>query len=342
MIGKLWAVRLGSLLLCALMALGASGLAAAETSATDRAAAEALFDQALQLLEKNQADAACPKLEESQRLDPGIGTLLYLADCYRQVGRTASAWATFLEASYEAETRGQTDRQQVAAEQAAALKPQLSYLVLLVEQKEIPGLSVTNDEKEVGKALWDSQTPVDPGKHTIAAQAPGKQPFRGEVVVPPGPGVTEFRVPVLKTLATKPAAATADVAPKPALAVAPLPEREPTSSSQGTWGWVAVAAGGAALVGGGLFSVLAISDNGRADDHCRRDEPTLCADRGVDLGDNARSNAQLATILSGVGGALAVTGVVLILTAPDDSDVAVGASTEAHGTGGRLWLSGAF
>src|SRR3954470_4044560 len=56
--------------------------ARADDTRVDRAAAQALFDQAKELLARDNVTGACPKLEESQRLDPTSGTLINLADCY--------------------------------------------------------------------------------------------------------------------------------------------------------------------------------------------------------------------------------------------------------------------
>ena len=128
------------------------GNAHAQPTAADRAAAEALFQQAQSLMEQGKAAEACPKYEESQRLDPGVGTLLYLADCYETVGRTASSWGTFLEASYAAKDAGQSDRQQIAEENAARLQPTLSTLMLVVDGKETPGLSISSDGQELNSA----------------------------------------------------------------------------------------------------------------------------------------------------------------------------------------------
>src|SRR5689334_20626402 len=84
-----------------------TSLAQAQTSAADKAAAEALFDEGVKLLQKGKYEEACKKLEASERVDSGIGTLLYLADCYEKLGKTASAWATFRAAASKAQSAGQ-------------------------------------------------------------------------------------------------------------------------------------------------------------------------------------------------------------------------------------------
>src|ERR1700759_2729062 len=66
-------------------------------SGSDPATARALFADARKLMAAKHYDQARPKLEESQRLDSGIGTMYNLADCWEHIGRTASAWAMFLD-----------------------------------------------------------------------------------------------------------------------------------------------------------------------------------------------------------------------------------------------------
>ncbi|MCL2451247.1 MAG: hypothetical protein FWD17_20060, partial [Polyangiaceae bacterium] len=63
-----------------------AGHAFAQT-ASEEAAAEALFEQGRDLMLAGRVAEACPKFAESERLDPAPGTLLNLATCYERNGQ---------------------------------------------------------------------------------------------------------------------------------------------------------------------------------------------------------------------------------------------------------------
>jgi thioredoxin-like negative regulator of GroEL len=93
-------------------ALLATSLVLAPTlaRADDTAGAQALFNDGKKLMTSGKYADACPKLEESQRLAPAIGTKFNLADCYEHTGRLASAWAAFLSVAAAARKRRATGR----------------------------------------------------------------------------------------------------------------------------------------------------------------------------------------------------------------------------------------
>jgi hypothetical protein len=302
---------LRSLLACFIVILSALPARAQPTAPIDpaqRAAAETLFNEALALLEQGKAAEACPKLEESQQLDAGIGTLLYLADCYRTLGRTASAWGTLRDASYAAKAAGD-EREAIAVEQAQALESQLSYLTLEIAPQLAPELELSNDGQPVRPAQWGTKIPIDPGEHRLEARAAGYEPWQATVTIAPGPVEQTVRVPALVPQAAAPAPPV-PVNEPPVVAVADAP---PPDRSRRIFGWVLVGVGGASLVTSGVLALLASSDDRAADAECRADAPLLCNERGVELADSARTKATVASVVAGVGVAAVAGGVAVLL-----------------------------
>jgi hypothetical protein len=183
----------------ALLAL-ASSASANPPSATDKAASDSLFKEAKALMAEGHVNDACPKLEESQRLDPTPGTLLNLGDCYERSTptRTASAWGAFRQAEAMSRQRGDADRQAEAARRAEPIEPVLSKVVLSVAPGgKLPGLEVKWDGNAIGAGRIGSAFPVDSGEHTIEAGAPDHKSWTGKVVVKINGGTTKVEIPAL-------------------------------------------------------------------------------------------------------------------------------------------------
>ncbi|HVJ16178.1 MAG TPA: hypothetical protein VM686_12135 [Polyangiaceae bacterium] len=89
------------LLTCALTSLSllvASPLRAEEVPPADGKRAETLFEEGRRALTDEDYALACSKFAESQRLDPGAGTLMNLGTCEEGLGHDAAALANFREA----------------------------------------------------------------------------------------------------------------------------------------------------------------------------------------------------------------------------------------------------
>ena len=289
------------------------------------AAAEVLFAEGKQLVQDGNYAAACPKFEESQKVDPGMGTLYRLADCYEHVGRTASAWASFLEVAGSAKTSGQQARADDAKKRAAALEPTLPKLLIRVTEPDVAGLVVKRGDVVVGKAQWNTPIPVDPGEVALEATAPGRKTWRTAIAIQ-ARASSQVQVPSLEVEAVKAAL------PESPMGAMGAPDRAP--SSFGTQRTVAVVAGAAGVVAlgiGSVFGIVSMSKKGDADTHC--DPNNACDDEGLGLRRDAISSGTLSSIGFVAGGVLAATGVVLWVTAPSRPAQAGAASPRAPRAG---------
>jgi serine/threonine-protein kinase len=322
---------------------------AADPPKTDPAAAQVLFYDARSLMQQGKYAEACPKLEESMRLDAGLGTQFNLADCNEHIGKITTAWAGFLEVAAGSKAANQAEREKVARKRAQALEGRLPKLVIDVAGAP-PGLEVKRDGVVVGTAAWGTAIPVDPGTHRITASAPGKQPW--ETTITTGEGKTA-RVSVPRDLPT----AAVAVAPPPAATTPATPATPPPSAgaqpvasgatvtatssaatndfpapivesagtTQRTIGWIVAGAGVVGVGVGGAFGLSSLGKRNDSRDHCIGDQ---CDSTGVRLRDDAISNGNIATIATIAGAAGVVGGLVLVLTAPN--------GTEQHDRSGKL------
>ncbi len=315
------ASRRGILLVAALLGPFAAQPARAEPPAGDVAMAETLFTDAKQKMASGDYASACPKLAESYRLDPGGGTLTALAVCHEHIGKTATAWAEFVEAASEAHQQGRVDRETFARQHVAALEPGLSRLTVRVapETAQLPNVQVRRDGALIGPAAWGVASPVDPGDHVIEATALDRQPWRSHVVIDPNGDAKEIAIPVLvdqpKPIEAAPSVETSPEA-TPAGREAPAQDRH-GGATQRIVG-LGVGGGGVVLLAiGTVFGVQAISKSSDAKQACKT-QPTCSDPVAVAENNDAKSAALASDLLVGAGIAALGAGAFLFFTAPAD------------------------
>jgi len=293
-----------------------SSPARAAPSASEKAAAEALFQQASALIAKDQLAEACPKLEASQDLDPALGTMLRLADCYDRAGKSASAWALFQEAASLAASVNQSDREAIAAQRARELAARLSKIELKIHRDNWAStLSVSVNGITIPSASWDTPIPVDPGPQRIEASAPGRRSWWTTIEASKGPALSVVEVPKLA-----PAPRVLQQAPAVAWKDSPKAER---GGTQRTLGYIAGGLGLAGLATSGALGYRAYDLNQQSLDQCRKSDANACSAQGKTIREDAQDFALGSTIALAAGGVLVATGVTLLLSAPSSEAPAI-------------------
>lgn len=310
--------------LCLALALAPSARA---DDALDQAAAQAAFRDATALYDKGDYAAACPKLAAAVALTKGqgLGGELLLGQCYEKLGKIASAWATYNEVAAKARQLHQDARAKEASDAAAKLEPSLSYLEidLAPALRDLAGVRVTRDGSEIGRELWGTKIPVDPGSVTIAITAPGKRADE-RVVTIASPGVTPVKIdalaPAPEASAPAPTPTPAPTPPVAAPAPAPTPAAPAPSSTQKIAG---IALGGLGVAGIGAGVVLGLVAKGNykdayAQQHCSESGGHILCDSTTDL-DGARTLGTVATVTFFGGVGLAALGTILFATSPSSA-----------------------
>lgn len=243
-----------------------SNVAYADSTA---ATAQALFEQGRDLLRSGNADEACPKLAESERLEPATGTLLALAMCHEAQGKLASAWAEFTEVAARAAKDGQTERETHSRAKSTELKARLSTLEVQIgaEVAAYPGLEVRRNGMLLGQGAWNVPVPVDGGEYQLEVRANERETWLHSVTVqserdpvvqvvpslPKSPASAPSSTPPLASPSKSDSPPAAPRSVGPALASISEAEPVPAASALKWTGVGLMGAGAASLLVGGYF-----------------------------------------------------------------------------------------
>jgi hypothetical protein len=274
---------------------GVPSVARADHSA-GKSIAEALFQDAKQRLESGDVDGACPKFQDSQKVDPALGTLLYLAICHERQGRSASAWSEFASAASWADRSNEGERGELARKHMAALETRLWRLTIHAPATPIPGLEMQVDGGAMSLAAVDTPLPLDPGDHAIQASAPGRETWHSTLHVPSEAGGATVQIPDLDLASVAPppeSMGASDVLVPPAPPSAP-----PAGSGRAVATWSGGVLGVAGLAMGTVFGVLTFQEKSNVQSLC---PAGACRAGGMDDIHQAHTDATISTVAFSLG-----------------------------------------
>jgi len=282
--------------------------------------ADTAFKEAKQLRDAGHHVEACDKFAASQKLAPGVGVTMYLADCYEKVGRTASAWTEFREAERLAREKHDA-RAAKAHARAHALEPKLRRLTIAISPEAAPGSSeVWMDGNLLSAEQWNVGLAVDPVDHVITLKAPGKveRTLTAHVLADSPAQTVEFQgsgdnvpAPVAVAPVAAVPVAAAVVATTPASTPSPATEANRADAGK-TRRSVELGLMGGAAVGVGVGAAFLVAKNNSMTNGGPNGSPQV--DTGLEVA---------SAVGFGVGAAALVSAIVLYMVTPDAKESAL-------------------
>ncbi|WP_428265982.1 hypothetical protein [Haliangium sp.] len=323
----------GRALLCAGALAALLAAPAAQAQSTSTGAAESLFNDGRELMDKGDFAAACEKFAASHALEASVGALLNLGDCREKNGQPASAWVAYKQAANMARREGDKRRLAFAERRAAAIEPKLSYMVVEVpSERRVDAMSIELGDEILEEPLWGQRAPVDPGEHVIVVTAPGYEPRKVTVSVAPGGDTVTVTIPLLEPKPdARPGASGSTAMPGGEVnpgesgpggtaglgGPGPGPGRDQPAGilTGGRYAAIGLGVVGVAGVATGIaFAMRSQSKWDKGQLHCN--ELNQCDEEGIALAREAADSATVSNISYGVGAACLVGGAALWFLSP--------------------------
>lgn len=293
----------------AVLVAALAGTPARAASPENRAAAQKHLSQAQELKKQRQLAAACQHLEEAERLDPKLPTLIELAECSEQLGKLVEAQAQWALARDRAKRDEKPQSRARAESRLAAVEKRVAHLTLQLAPNAPAGTQVLRDDVPLEPASLTSALPLNPGEHVIVVKLAGHDDAKYAVKLGDGDTQSLLIAPGPATAARGSLPAPAPAAPLPSLAPPGVaPSSPPLPAAPPATGWwtgprtTGAILGAAGLVGIGAGTALCVVGNADA------------KSRGSKV--DSRLAGGLISVAS--GSVLLVTAVVLFVSAPSD------------------------
>ncbi len=301
------------LALCALCALRAPAFA-------DKA--DDLFRSAKKLMTEKKYAEACPKFEESYKLDPGIGVELNLGKCYENWGKLGKAYHAYIDAEKKAKDAND-DRAAKIHGLVQKLEPQVPRLVIHIPPgANTKGLTVAIDGVTIAKNELDDPQLVDPGPKQVIYSIDGA-PTKTKLVPVERGGTSEVTLELPRGKGESVASGDGASDAKPMQPNHKPPPEDTESEAPDSTGHglrvAGVAVASVGVVAMGVSAYLGLGARSKYNDalsaHCMG-VTDACDARGLIDTHDARAAANTATIIFVVGAAATITGIVVYALAP--------------------------
>ena len=154
----------------------------AETSASEKKLAKEMLTEAIADEKAGKCTEALEVLRQVVQIQESGEALLHLGECLAKTSKLAEALKTWEHA--EDVARGEKDRttQQALLPRVAALRARIPAVALQVPA-DAKGVTIKVDGQAVPVARAGSPMSLDPGDHTIEAQAEGCAPFTRKITL---------------------------------------------------------------------------------------------------------------------------------------------------------------
>lgn len=302
-------------------------------SATEIAAAKQWFSQGIDHEERGRWPEALSLFRRAAEVKRTAPIVFHLGLCLARTGQLVEG-ALELERSRDL---GANDVAAAAAAELADLRPRIPRIAVVFAGERRP-LRALLDGRKLALAVVDAPLLVDPGEHQLTFEFEGgtieKKTRVAEhetvrvVIEAPPPRAVVVAVPTAAQ-------------PEPAPSATDKPKGSGGSS---TLGWALVGAGGAALVGAGIFAALEVAAYNKIDATCPGARDCNPTDRST-LDGYQSDGKRYQTFAWGLGGlglvSAGVGGGILLFGGSSPSGRALVAPVVVPG-GGGLRVSGAF